>query len=139
MVVAADKAYMIVPVRSFAAVRRAKFDYRAWAESSAPATLSHQALLFTTETEFDSSGYHCRLLGPNIGVNEDLPIGSSIPSFAGYLCQVSGPEHSFAAERGAGRSRRSLLHVKVHARGDHAVAVRVGGTAVLVCDGHLHL
>ncbi len=139
MVVATEHPYLIVPVRSFAAVRRAKFDYKAWSESSAPASLSHEALLFSTETEFDSSGYHCRLLGPNIGVNEDPPIGSSIPSFAGYLCELQGPEHRFDAERGAGEFRRSLLRVRVEKRGSNAVAVRMGGTAIMICDGHLHL
>ncbi len=139
MVVATEQPYMMVPVRSFTAVRRAKFNYKAWAESSAPATLSNEALLFSVETEFDSSGYHCRLLGPDIGVNEDPPIGSSVPAFAAYLCETIGPEHAFAAERGAETFRRSLLHVRAEKRGDKSVAVRVGGTAVMVCDGHLHL
>lgn len=139
MVVATEHPYLILPVRSFAAVRKAKFDYKAWADSSAPATLSHEALLFSNETEFPSSGYHCRLLGPQIGVNEDPPIGSAIPCFAGYLCEQQGPEHTFAAERGAGDFRRSLLQVRADKRGARTVAVRVGGTCVLVCDGHLHL
>lgn len=139
MVVATEHPYLVVPVASFAAVRRAKFDHVAWANSSAPATLSHQALLFSVETEFPGSGYHCRLLGPSIGVNEDPPIGSAIPSFAGYLCEARGPEHEFAAERGAGDFRRSLLHVRAEKRAARSVAVRVGGTAVMMCDGHLHL
>jgi trans-2,3-dihydro-3-hydroxyanthranilate isomerase len=139
MVVATDMPYLVVPVNSFAAVRRAKFDYRAWVNSSAPASLTHQALLFSTETEFEDSSFHCRLLGPEIGVNEDPPIGSSVPSFAGYLCELAGPEHSFAAERGGGKFRRSLLHVRAEKRGQRSVAVRVGGTAVLISDGHIHL
>jgi len=139
MVVVADQPYLIAPIRSFAAVRRAKFDYGAWAHSSAPATISHQALLFTNETEFETSGYHCRLVGPEIGVNEDLPIGSSIPAFVGYLCEVAGSRHMFTAERGAGKFRRSLLHVKAEKRGAKSVDVRVGGTAVMVCDGHLQI
>lgn len=139
MVVATQQPYMVVPVRSFTAVRRAKFDYKAWSESSAPATLSNEAILFSTETEFESSQFHCRLLGPAIGVNEDPPIGSSIPAFSAYLCESLGPEHHYAAERGAGVFRRSLLHVRAEKRGDKSVAVRVGGTAVMVCDGHLHL
>lgn len=139
MVVATDKPYLIVPVGSFAAVRRAKFDYRAWANSSAPSGLTHQAMLFSTETELSDSAFHCRLLGPEIGVNEDPPIGSSIPSFAAYLCEMGRPEHHFAAERGAGKFRRSLLHVHAEKRGQRSVAVRVGGTAVLMSDGHIHL
>lgn len=139
MVVASEYPYLIVPVRSMAAVRRAKFDYRAWSQSSAPASLSHEALLFSVETENDRSGYHGRLLGPNIGVHEDPPIGSAMPSFAGYLCETAGPEHRFDAERGAYQARRSLLHVHAESRGSNRVAVRMGGTAVLVCDGHLHL
>jgi len=139
MVVATDYPYLIVPISSFAAVRRAKFDYKAWSASSAPASLSHEALLFSVETEFEDSGFHCRLLGPNIGVNEDPPIGSSIPSFAAYLCEQQGAEHTFKAERGAGDFRRSLLHVRAEKRGGKTVAVRMGGTAVLMCDGHLHI
>jgi trans-2,3-dihydro-3-hydroxyanthranilate isomerase len=139
MVVATEHAYLVLPVRSFAAVRKAKFDYKAWSESSAPATLSHEAMLFSIETEFPGSNYHCRLLGPQIGVNEDPPIGSAVPCFAAYLCEQQGPEHKFIAERGAGEFRRSKLHIHAERRGNRAVAARVGGTCVLVCDGHLHL
>lgn len=139
MVIATEQPYLMVPLRSFAAVRRAKFDYKAWSESSAPATLSSEALLFSVETEFEGSGYHCRLVGPGIGVNEDPPIGAAITAFAGYLCKTRGPEHAFSAERGAESGRRSLLRVRAEKSGENAVSVRVGGTAVLVCDGHIHL
>jgi trans-2,3-dihydro-3-hydroxyanthranilate isomerase len=139
MVVATEHPYMIVPVNSFGAVRKAKFDYAAWAQSSAPATLTHEALLFSLQTEFESSDFHCRLLGPSIGVNEDPPIGSAIPSFSGYLCEVQGPEHEFTAERGAGEFRRSLLRCKAEKRGAKSVRVAMGGTAVMMCDGHLHV
>lgn len=139
MVVATEHPYLIVPVDSFGAVRKAKFDYKAWSESSAPASLSHEALLFSKETELDRSGYHCRLLGPSIGVNEDPPIGSSIPSFCGYLCELHGSEHRFVAERGAGEFRRSLLRVRADKRGERRVAVTMGGTAVMMCDGNLYV
>ncbi len=139
MVVATEHPYLIVPVASFGAVRKAKFDYKAWSESSAPASLSHEALLFSTETEMDASGYHCRLLGPSIGVNEDPPIGSSVPSFCGYLCELHGPEHKFDAERGGGEFRRSLLRVRAEKRAGRSVAVTMGGTAVMMCDGHLYV
>jgi trans-2,3-dihydro-3-hydroxyanthranilate isomerase len=139
MVVATDKPFLFVPVSSLASVRRAKFDYRAWGNSSVPSSLTHEALLFSTETEREDAAFHCRLLGPEIGVNEDPPIGSSIPAFAAYLGEVRRPEHHFVAERGAGKFRRSVLHVHSEKRGERSVAVRVGGTAVLTCDGHIHL
>ncbi|MEN9577576.1 MAG: hypothetical protein RJA70_585 [Pseudomonadota bacterium] len=139
LVVATEQPYLMVPLRSFAAVRRAKFDYRAWSESSAPSTLSNEVMLFSVETESADSGYHCRLVGPNIGVHEDPPIGSAIAAFAGYLCESRGPEHAFVAERGAESHRRSLLRVRAEKQAERTVALRVGGTAVLVCDGHIHL
>lgn len=139
MLVACDLPYLFIPVRSLSAVTRAKFHHEAWSASSAPATLSHRAMLFSTETESPDHDFHCRLLGPEVGVNEDPPIGSAIPAFSGYLCEMGGPEHAYAAERGSGRARRSLLRVRAEKAAERCVSVRVGGTAVLVCEGHLHI
>ena len=47
----ADSIYLIVPASSLSAVYNAKFDYKAWAATSAPATLAKQVLLFSTQTD----------------------------------------------------------------------------------------
>ncbi|MBF8270314.1 MAG: phenazine biosynthesis protein PhzF [Gammaproteobacteria bacterium] len=36
LLVYADQSYLIIPIRTYAAVRDARFNYRAWSESSAP-------------------------------------------------------------------------------------------------------
>jgi len=138
LLVYADRAYLIVPIRSYNAVRQAKFNYLAWGQTSVPSSMATDILLFTTQTDTPQSNFHARLVGPNIGINDDPPIGSAMPAFTGYLCaheHIRQGTHAFVIDRGLASTRKSILNIEMDNRQEDTLTLRVGGPAVMVSSG----
>jgi trans-2,3-dihydro-3-hydroxyanthranilate isomerase len=134
--------YLIVPLKTQEAVQKVRFDLKAWAESTAPGMAAHEILVFSAKTDSRDSNFHGRLVGPSIGVNEDPPIGSTMPAFTGYLAShdhIREGTYSFAIDRGMLETRRSLLHIEMDKRSGRPLTLRVGGDSVLVSKNELLL
>ena len=138
--VSAGFPYLIVPVFNYETVRQARFNYAAWAQSTAPQTAAQEILLFSGRNPHGDANFNARLLGPNIGVQDDPPVGSSMPAFAAYLAShehIQQGTHSFAVDRGDDQSRRSVLNLEMDNLGKAQLTIRVGGEAVLVAQGQI--
>jgi trans-2,3-dihydro-3-hydroxyanthranilate isomerase len=134
--------YLILPLASQAAVRKARFDMKAWSQSSAPAMAAQEILVFSNKTDNSDTDFHARLLGPSIGVHEDPPIGSAMPCFTGYLGShdaIREGTYTFIIDRGTVETRRSVLAIEMDNHADKATALRVGGNVVLVSKNSLLL
>lgn len=140
MLVSCDQPYLIVPLRSFDAVRQARFHLKTWSDSVAPISATNEILLFSTRSDLHSSNFHGRLVGPQIGIDEDPPIGSVMPAFAGYLGaqgHVRPGTYSFAIDRGTMTTRKSVITVEMVNQKGRENEIRVGGPAVIVGQGSL--
>ncbi len=140
--VSVDRPYLIVPLISQHAVRRARFSIEAWSQSSAPALAAQEIFIFSARTEHRETDFHARLLGPDIGANEDPPIGSVMPCFAAYLGEhehVREGTHTFTIDRGTSATRRSVLNIEADYHPNKPVKIRVGGEVVLVSEAQLLL
>lgn len=138
--VSIDLPYLILPLASQAAVRKARFDMKAWSQSSAPAMAAQEILLFSNKTDNADTDFHARLLGPSIGVHEDPPIGSAMPCFTGYLGShdaIREGTYTFIIDRGTVATRRSVLAIEMDNHNDRATTLRVGGNVVLVSKSTL--
>ncbi len=134
--------YLVVPVWNYETVRKAQFNYAAWSQSSAPMTAALEVLMFSPKTPHIDANFNARLLGPNIGVHEDPPVGSAMPAFASYLCSFDFTQHgthTFAVDRGDDISRRSVLNIEMDHTGQKELSLRIGGEAVLVSEGKMHI
>ncbi|WP_415880769.1 PhzF family phenazine biosynthesis protein [Methylomonas sp. TEB] len=134
--------YLVVPVWNYDSVRKARFNYAAWAQSTAPQTAAQEILLFCPKSSGPEADFNARLLGPNIGIHTDPPVGSAMPAFCCYLCSFEHTQkgtHTFAVERGDQSSRRSLIHLEMDNKGLENLTIRVGGQAVLFAEGNLTL
>jgi len=134
--------YLIVPVWSYEAVRKAKFNFNSWSLSAAPQTAAQEILLFSPKTPYIDANFNARLLGPNIGINDDPPVGSAMPSFASYLCSFDFTQqgtHTFAVDRGDDNSRRSVINIEMDNKAQAELALRIGGEAVMVAEGKMHI
>jgi trans-2,3-dihydro-3-hydroxyanthranilate isomerase len=134
--------FLIVPVWNYDAVRKARFNYSAWSQSAAPQTAAQEILLFAPKTPFVDSDFNARLLGPNIGINDDPPVGSAMPAFASYLCSFEHMKkgtYTFAVDRGDAQSRRSVLNLEMDHKGQEQLTLRVGGAAVVFAQGFINL
>lgn len=134
--------YLIVPVWNYESVRKAKFNYAAWSQSIAPQTAAQEILLFAPKSPYPDADFNARLLGPNIGVHDDPPVGSAMPAFCSYLCsfeQTRKGTHSFAVDRGDESSRRSVIRLEMDHKLQERLTIRVGGQAVLFAEGAINL
>ena len=134
--------YLIVPVKTYAAVRKARFKFSAWSESIAPSIAAQEIFLFSGQTPGRTTDFHGRLLGPNIGVNEDPPIGSVMPAFTGYLCShehIRKGTYIFSIDRGDEKGRRSVLNLEMDNKQKAELTIRVGGEAVMVSEGKMRV
>ncbi len=138
--VSVDLPYLILPLKSQTAVRKARFDIKAWSQSSAPAMAAQEILVFSNRTDNKDTDFHARLLGPSIGVHEDPPIGSAMPCFTGYLGShdaIREGTYTFIIDRGTTETRRSVLAIEMDNHADKPTALRVGGNVVLVSKNTL--
>lgn len=132
------QSYLVVPIKTYNAIRNAKFDYNSWSQSIAPTCMAKEILLFSNQTDVKNSNFHARLLGPGIGINEDPPIGSSMPAFIGYLCDhehIKEGTHTFVIDRGCNTKRKSILNIEMDNKKNKSLKIRVGGPAVMVIKG----
>jgi len=141
-IVSTEQSYLIIPVRSLDAIQKATFNYSSWSRSSAPASNARQILLFTNKTFALEGNFHLRLMGPNIGQDEDPPVGSSIPAFTSYLNsfnKVQSGTHTFTVERGSRDTRQSILQIEAKLSKTDPINMRIGGSAVSVSEAKIHL
>ena len=137
-----DSPYLIVPLNSQEAVRKARFSLDAWSQSSAPAMAAQELFVFSNKTDNRDTDFHGRLLGPSIALNEDPPIGSAMPCFVGYLADhehIREGTHTFTIDRGVVDTRRSVLHIEMDYHSGKPVTLRVGGEVVMVSENTLSL
>ncbi|MEN8259244.1 MAG: PhzF family phenazine biosynthesis protein [Pseudomonadota bacterium] len=130
--------YLVVPVRSHDAVRKARFNYAAWSHSSAPQTAAQEILMFSRNPGVSDADFHVRLVGPNIAMNVDPPVGNAMPAFSAYLCShehIRKGTYTFAVDRGDVTGRRSVLNLEMDNKGLERLTLRVGGEAVMVAEG----
>jgi trans-2,3-dihydro-3-hydroxyanthranilate isomerase len=142
LIVSCGIPYLIVPIMSYTAIREAKFNEAAWNNSSAPSSLAQEILLFANNTDDNSADFHARLLGPAFAHHEDPPIGSVIPAFASHICDhphIQKGTHVFGIQRGDNNSRQSHFFIEMDNKQSKDLTIRVGGYAVLVGEGQIHV
>ena len=81
---------------------------------------------------------YSRMFAPQTGIPEDPATGGATGPLAAYMlsCGALPPKDrlQFTSEQGAKMGRRSLLHVRVAAKGGD-MSIQVGGSAVITAEG----
>lgn len=142
LIVSCGVPYLIVPIKSYTAIREAKFNEAAWSNSSAPSSLAQEILLFANNTDENPADFHARLLGPAIAHHEDPPIGGAISAFANHICNhahVQAGTHVFGIQRGANDARKSMFYVEMDNQQSKDLTIRVGGHAVLMSEARIKI
>ena len=140
--VSCGRPYLIVPVFYYETIRKARFNFAAWTQSSAPQTTAQEILLVSPRTPNKDSDFAVRLLGPNIGVHQDPPVGNTMASLASYLCSfdfMREGTYTYAVERGDEKVRRSVLNLEMDHKGEDTLTFRVGGEAVVATDATMYI
>ena len=131
-------AFVLVPLRSLAAVQRAKVNL----DRLRALLGAHEAIapaIFCSETLHGENDIHVRVLDDIYGAPEDPATGSANGCIAGYLVKyrVLGSDNiAIRSEQGYQIGRPSLLHLEARQTKDDII-IRVGGRVELVAQGQL--
>jgi trans-2,3-dihydro-3-hydroxyanthranilate isomerase len=133
--------YFVIPVRTLDAVRRSRLDTARWQRMLADAW-AHHVYLVCMDGEGPDVDVRVRMWAPGSGVPEDPATGSAAAALGGYLSKAEGSAEATLAwtvEQGIEIGRPSLLYVEADRAGGTTSAVRVGGSAVPVSRGTMHV
>ena len=137
----AGNPFCFVPVASRAALSRAQPDPAAW-----PQAFGHMqrgaCYLYTRQCVDEGHDFHARMFAPGLGITEDPATGSAVAAFAGVLMQcenVPDGSHVVSIEQGYDMGRPSLIALGLDVLDGKLMEASIGGSAVLVQEGTLHL
>jgi len=133
----AGAPYLFVPVRSLAAVARARPGNAPWTENGGPATY-----LYTREVVETGAAFHARMFAGGWGIPEDPATGSAAAAFAGVVLafdRLAEGEHALVIEQGFEMGRQSRIVLGFEVQGGSLRSASIGGSAVIVSSGALDL
>jgi trans-2,3-dihydro-3-hydroxyanthranilate isomerase len=136
--------FVIAPLRSYDAVGRARVDLGVWERVLPPDAWSREIMVVAMAPSADTGAADARVrvFVPGLSVPEDPATGSANAGLAGYLARrtprLDGTLR-WVVEQGIEMGRPSRLELEADKRGGKIVAVRVGGSAVVVCTGEMRV
>ena len=141
--------YLIVPLTSLDALARSRVKVDVWEKKLKSCRTSEPYLFVETDESRARNGIvngsgeiRARMYGPGLGIPEDPATGSAVASLAGYLASRSTMRHGmlkYTIHQGVEMGRASRMELEVDIANGSIAAVRIGGTAVLVTSGTLHV
>ena len=134
--------FLLVPIRTRAAVDRARPDSGALAGLAGRLGSSHLGVfLFSTAAAEDDADAYSRMFAPGLGIPEDPATGAASGPLGSYLVThgLVPPARAGAMVnlQGVRMGRPSRIQIAIDGEPGAIVRVRVGGTAVLVGEGTL--
>ena len=133
--------FLFVPLRSRAAVARARINLAQWEKHLANAWAS-MIFLFAREAERQGSDIRARMFAPGISVPEDPATGSACAALGGYLAARDDRQDGllrWVVEQGFEMGRPSILEIEVDRSAGEVTGIRVGGSTVMVCEGTMRV
>ena len=133
--------FLFLPVKDRAALSRARMRNDRW-EELLSSYWAPPVFLFCRGAGGDGPDLHARMFSPKMGIPEDPATGSAVSALAGYLAQRSDLRDGtprWRVAQGEDMGRPSLLELEVDIQAGAVTSVRVGGAAVPVSEGVLHL
>ena len=104
---------------------------------------NHAMFVFSREPGPDGATVYSRMFAPGLGVHEDPATGSASGPLGCYLVRhgVVPPDQAgtILSLQGVKMGRPSRVHVAIGLDGGDITRVQVGGEAVLVGEGYLHI
>ena len=136
--------YITVPVSGLAAAAKARINNGAWMElaprkSEVAVTCAY---VYCRETVGRGCHFHARMFVPGNTAYEDPATGSAAAAFAGAIAQFDTPldgSSAFWIEQGIEMGRPSRIRLELEIAAGNIAAARIGGSAVLVAQGVLHV
>jgi trans-2,3-dihydro-3-hydroxyanthranilate isomerase len=103
---------------------------------------THGVYIYTALPEDTDHAYRARMFFPLGGIAEDPATGSAAAAMAGVVARFEGladGRHILPIEQGIEMGRPSLITLEVMIAAGRLDGARIGGQALVVTEGKLHL
>ena len=142
--VSCGNAFMLVPVKTRAAVDAAEADIAAMKKLQSAFPGGHVGVLFfTMDTGDPNVTVYSRMFAPSAGIVEDPATGSAAGPLGSYLVKHGLVHRNEMREmvnlQGVAMGRPSRLHMRIEEEEGAITRVQVGGKSVLVGSGEIAL
>jgi trans-2,3-dihydro-3-hydroxyanthranilate isomerase len=133
--------FLFVPLRHRAALARARVAGEAWARALS-GYWAPEVFVFTRDSGDPAVAVRGRMFAPGLGIVEDPATGAAATALAGYLAARDSRRAgtlAWAIDQGVEMGRPSRINLEADLADGSIVAVRVGGSAVLVSSGEIEV
>ncbi len=142
--VSCGNAFVLVPVKTRAAVDAAEADLAAMRKLKSAFPGGHVGVLFFSTEPVDAKvTVYSRMFAPSAGIVEDPATGSAAGPLGSYLVKhgvVKGSQmQDMVNLQGVVMGRPSRLHMRITEKDGAIARVQVGGKSVMVGEGEIHL
>ncbi|AWN46414.1 phenazine biosynthesis protein PhzF [Methylobacterium terrae] len=135
----AGTPFHLVPVQSLDALGRARTSAEALAQALGAGA---KVFLYTGETGEPGHSFRARMFAPAAGIAEDPATGGAVAAFAGALMQfepLGSGTHDLVVAQGYEMGRPSAIALQLAIEDGALRAAEIGGSAVVISEGELHL
>jgi len=137
----AGNTFAFVPISTLEAIGKARVNGVHWQEVFANGEVDG-VYLYTRWCIRKGSAFHARMFAPQLGVPEDAATGAAAVCFAGVLSEfdeLPNGTHTRVIEQGYEMGRPSSVVLTLIVEDGALDTVRIGGNAVRVTEGSLHI
>ena len=139
VVASAGVPFLFVPVANLTALARARPDEAAFIRSLG--SYGEALYLYTPDEEGDAD-FRTRMFSPGLGIEEDPATGAAAAAFTAVLmdaeARIDG-HHKVRIDQGFEMGRPSRINLGFTVKGGDVVEATIGGSAVVIAEGVLHL
>ncbi len=130
--------FYLIPVRDTEVLKRIRLERRGW-DDTYPAG-DGSVYVFTQTSDERGVDFAARMFSPGMGISEDPATGAAAAALIGLIARHSADgQHEYRLRQGHEMGRPSLIELQVRKADDKLVHGGIGGHAVIVGEGTLHL
>jgi len=134
--------FPIVPLADLNAMAAIEINEQALDACFNEFALPPEIYVYCRQCTDQDANYHVRLFAPGMGIAEDPATGGAAAAFAAQIMACDRPadgEHKIIIEQGIEMGRPSRIELIMKVRDGHLVTASIGGAAVMVSEGMLHI
>ncbi|EUB96232.1 phenazine biosynthesis protein PhzF family [Rhizobium sp. CF080] len=135
--------FLMIPLHNLATVQNLEFDTALW-EKAAPFVEGAlaSAYVYCRSGVNHQAKFHARMFSPDMGISEDPATGAAVAALSGairHFDALPDGHHPVLVEQGVEMGRPSFIHLHIDVKEGEIARARIGGQAIKVAEGMLHL
>jgi trans-2,3-dihydro-3-hydroxyanthranilate isomerase len=135
--------FVMVPIRDTKAASAIQFNPMLWKKAmNGMGEMALGAYIYCRGGSDHTASFHARMFAADMGITEDPATGSAVAAMSGaihHFDRLADGHTALMIEQGVEMGRRSHIHLHLEAEGGKIIHARIGGEAVKVASGQLHL